>query len=111
MDISRIKVFQKTLCIFLFVGALFFEILGLLVPLREYQWDAPAKYSNQTSADGALFIIASCAISIVLFLLTWIMMNLWFKSVNIRCGVRLVFISLLFICLVRITFVWPFFEG
>jgi len=115
MSAKGVRLFRKFALGVLFVvpfsGAFILVFLGLLIPLREYQWDSPAPYSMQTSDDSALFIFSVCILSIVFLGVSWLVAV--FGKVHFIRNIkgRLLYLFVMVACLVRMVYVWPYLHG
>lgn len=105
----------RLLCGFLaavfLLGSFVLTFVGLLIPLHEYQWDNPARYSLQTNDDSALFIFFICLLSVVLVGISWGITKFGKIKFSKKKITRVVYLLLVVISLARMVYVIPSLHG
>lgn len=108
---TAIRILYGFLSAVFLLGSIALTFVGLLIPLHEYQWDSPARYSLQTSDDSALFIFFACLLSVVLIGVSWGIAKLGKINFSKNTISRVVYLLLVIISLARMVYVIPSLHG
>lgn len=94
-----------------FWGSFVFTCMGMLAPLRPYDWGPQDGLSLQTDDDCACFIFFSCLISMFFLAISWICL-IFGKSVFFQKPIiKFVYLFWFIVTLIRLIYVYPYFHG